>query len=246
MSTTNYSDNYISKLVSQIRGRIKEINPTHPMLKYFKLTREEYEAITAEKNRRVKERNANKKSFNKREFLLLTEELLLSHRFELLYMGLLLASGRRSLEIIAGSFSDSQEKDSILFQGQLKTRDTKRFNTPYSIPLTVDKKLFLNAYSIFTNTTQYKDIRERWEDNELSDSTINLLLKRELTKIFDSNFLLSDFRAIYTTLILKREGYFNDIHGSKEIYPRVAEILGHINDESASQSYRDFKLTNSS
>ena len=35
-TNTSYSDNYISKLVTQIRGRIKEINPTHPMLKYFK------------------------------------------------------------------------------------------------------------------------------------------------------------------------------------------------------------------
>ncbi|QMU99896.1 hypothetical protein F0310_05680, partial (plasmid) [Borrelia sp. A-FGy1] len=216
-TNTNYSDNYISKLVTKIRGKIKEINNSHPMLRYFKLKSYEYEAIAKKKTEKLKERNANKKSFNSREFLILTEELLLSNRFELLYMGLLLASGRRSLELIAGSFSQDnnnrKEYNNILFQGQLKTRDPKRFNTPYSVPLTIDKNLFLSAYSVFVNTSQYKEIRKQWEDKKLSDYAINQLLKRELIKLFDSKFLVSDFRAIYTTIILKREGYFNDSYG---------------------------------
>ncbi|AWG43189.1 hypothetical protein CR532_04450 [Candidatus Borreliella tachyglossi] len=240
-----YTPNYISKIITKVRHKIRELDVAHPMLKYFKLTRDEYKQIAYENSLKTKEKNTYKKSFNKSEFLTLTEELLQSNRFELLYMGLLLASGRRSLEIIAGQFINNHDSDTISFKGQLKTRNIKRFNTPYSIPLTVDKQLFLEAYNKLVDTNQYKDLRDRWEDNELKDTSINTLLRHELAKLFEGEFLLSDFRAIYTAIILKREGYFNDNWGAKEIYPRVAEILGHVDDESASVSYRDFKLTNS-
>ncbi|UGQ16696.1 protelomerase family protein [Borrelia sp. RT5S] len=241
---STYSPHYVKVTITKIRKTFKALNPEHPMLNYFKLSRDEYNQLAQDTISKTKERSIYKKSFNKTEILTLTKELLLSHRFEFLYTGLLLASGRRRMEIIVGSFSDiGKDEEGVLFQGQLKTGDLARFSTPYPIPLTVPKSLFLDAYNTLTSTALYKDLRQRWEDNEFSDAELSNLLKQVLIKLFDSKFTTSDLRAIYTTLILKREGYFNDASGGKEILPRVAEILGHVDDESAAQSYRDFKLT---
>ncbi|WKC58558.1 protelomerase family protein [Borrelia sp. P9F1] len=243
---STYSPHYVKVTITKIRKTIRDFNQEHPILNYFKLSRDEYNQLAQDTLTKTKERNIHKQSFNQTEILTLTKELLLSHRFEFLYLGILLASGRRRLEVIVGSFSDDdQDEYTVLFQGQLKTKDPKRFNTPYPIPLTIPRSLFLNAYNTFTSTALYKDLRERWEDNEFRETEINNMLRNPIAKLFDSKFTTSDFRVIYTAIILKREGYFNDTLGSKEILPRVAEILGHVNDESASQSYRDFKLTRS-
>ncbi|WP_445435744.1 hypothetical protein [Candidatus Borreliella tachyglossi] len=72
----------------------------------------------------------------------------------------------------------------------------------------------------------------------------------EFYKIFKNKFKISDLRAIYTTKILEVEGYFKDRKGEKEIYHRVALILGHKIGEGetigASFNYRDFCITKSS
>ncbi|UGQ17637.1 protelomerase family protein [Borrelia sp. RT1S] len=247
-SNTSYSSGYIKTIISSIRKQIREhISPDHISLKYIKLSKQEYQEINNETMSRVKESNLNKTAINLSEFDKLTNAFLKSNLEEHLALGIALASGRRIKEVFISNIEDISESNVVLFTGQLKTKSIERFYQGYEIPLTVEKELFFDAYNRFKNSSFIHEIKTKWEEDTLSKEYIYSKLMPEFYKIFKNKFKISDFRAIYATKILDMEGYFKDKSGSKEIYHRVASLLGHKLSEGeiigASFNYRDFCIT---
>ncbi|QMU99864.1 hypothetical protein F0310_05495 (plasmid) [Borrelia sp. A-FGy1] len=248
-SNTSYSPIYIKKIITSIRNRIRNsISQDHISLGYIRLSKEEYKDINTQSMKRVKELNLNKKEVNLKEIDRLTLALLKSNCEEHLAYGIALASGRRITEVFISHIEDIKNSNEVMFTGQLKTRDIERFYQGYQIPLTINKEIFFEAYNRFTQSALIRDIKNKWESGIFNPDYVYSRLQLEFYKIFKGKFKISDLRAIYTTNILFKEGYFNDRKGAMEIYPRISKILGHKTDEhdaiGASFNYRDFSITN--
>lgn len=163
-------------------------------------------------------------------------------------LGIALLTGRRIYEVcVTGSFMIVRgQAHHVRFSGQAKTRDAKKANKPYLIPVLIEPKRLVDAVAYlrslrdFTAYLPANDADATPRSRAFHDRTAKTL--REMcTKHFDQlveDCTPHDLRKIYAVIAYD---WFAPVDMSVGRY--VSEILGHNEGDLATvQSYQDFYL----
>lgn len=173
-----------------------------------------------------------------------------------LAVGLAMASGRRSTEIMrTAKFLPGTDENLVLFSGQLKTKNRRLFEdlAPYEIPVIVDRDLFLEGFAVLRSfcRTEYvsyvNNSGERVTEKLLSgpiDNTLkNDAVHTKYTKALNSRislvlgsgeFTFKDSRAIAAQIAFKN---CNPKRLTSKLF--LGEYLGHAKTKNTSYEYYD-------
>jgi integrase len=152
--------------------------------------------------------------------------------------GLLLLTGRRTIEIFRNAEFEILGSRTLRFSGQAKTKDSSQSRDNYEIPVLVDPYTILDALEW---------LRERQPCEGLTSEQVNRRVARNLNNAckvaYEKPGLLEDvtphdLRAAYAEIC------WNYYHGGKTGYNAFfAEILGHSkNDIVTALRYKKFEL----
>jgi hypothetical protein len=134
--------------ITRYRNAIKELDPNHVALQYFKLSYGETRSYKASYKKQIKAEQSNLKPLAADDIIIQAETLLESNSYLALALGLMLLSGRRATEILKTASFEPATEYSVIFSGQLKTKGSENAQTaPYEIPLLTSADRFLAAFS---------------------------------------------------------------------------------------------------
>jgi hypothetical protein len=173
-----------------------------------------------------------------------------------LAIGLAMASGRRSTEIMrTANFLPGTNDNFVLFSGQLKTKNRRLFEDlkPYEIPVIVDRDLFLKGFEVlraFSRTEHVSYVNNSGErvtekllsgpiDNTLKNDAVHTKYTKTLnTRISlvlgSGEFTLKDSRAIAAQVAFNR---FNPNRLTAKLF--LGDYLGHAKAKNTSYEYYD-------
>lgn len=223
--------------ITRYRNAIKELDPDHTALQFLKLGYHEVRSYKAGYRKQIKAEQSNLKPLDADAMILKAEELLQSDSYIALALGLMLLSGRRSTEILKTATFQLATEYSVIFSGQLKTKDSDNAQTqPYEIPLLIEADRFLAA---FNRLRQLKNL------SSLSNDEVNKRCAKGLSEMVKKHFWAlipgvscKDLRAAYATI---SEALYNVETVSADVF--FATVLGHSADDlNTAQSYKDFYL----
>lgn len=229
---------FASKSAPSSRRKIR----LHFAHRYLKKNQDEtpYRAQTIKDNSDVKRRNP--KYFYSHEVIAKAVDLLNSSKYSSLALGLMLLTGRRQSEILKTAKFEVIDSETILFSGQLKTRDCPTAKTdPFPIPVLADSQLICEALA---------RLRSMPEVRELADKPVKSCNGKAATigRACETNFsslikdcIPKDLRAAYAQICLVYRRSDRDRRTDYE--PYFAEILGHATDDlDTSKKYKLFEL----
>lgn len=216
----------------EMRKKKQPADLLHPEIAKLKLTNQEYIEIVQKKKQAVKDKNDNttviKNSENLRKEIL---SGLNSLTYNKLFPALLLATGRRTIEILkTGKFR--KLGDRVLFKGQAKTRKEKSFDIPLLAPMKDVQRGVKNLRRLFP---------EIKEDN-LSNQQVQELVKNRNEELFKT---ISEKYGVKLTPHRLRGLYvafaYKEYSGDASYIGFASRVLGH-DDLETTLHYVDVKL----
>lgn len=204
------ADNLYSEINELSRaGKIE-----HPIIKFLALTPAQAARRKTAIEARLTERKTNKQSYTLGFISNLIDECLVSSNFNELALGVALATGRRSIEVIYRGEFKAKSKNELTFSGQAK-KGKGVIAKSFSIPTLVDTKAVIQAIEALRGTDKYKlmidDISELAEAdrndriNTITARMLNHTAKRKLTPdlaVKDSPVKFKDTRVIALQIAL--------------------------------------------
>ena len=165
-------------------------------------------------------------------------ELLKSESYLCVALGLMLLTGRRATEILKTAVMNVQTDSTVIFAGQLKTKDSENAQTtPYEIPVLTDSQTVIEALAKLRQLRDFSAL-----SNEAVHSRTNKSLNESVKRHFKGlipDIKVASLRSAYACIA--RHFYDPDEVGSVAAY--YAFILGHSKkDVTTAQSYIDFKI----
>ena len=171
-----------------------------------------------------------------------------TYSFSRLALGIALATGRRSIEILKQGKFKKIDNERIEFSGQAKKRGGADYSESFQIYTLVDADLVLNALKNLRNLPEIKALNEYDKFDEIKrNDFINKRCAKTLnttTKaVFkDGDRVFKDSRAIYSRicyeLFFKQDSRWKN--KNEDIFWR--ELLGH-EDTETQRSYKQFKIS---
>ncbi|MCK5896699.1 MAG: hypothetical protein KAG20_07830 [Cocleimonas sp.] len=162
-------------------------------------------------------------------------------------LGLAMATGRRSIEILFTGDFKATGSNTVMFSGQAKKRygtDTEEYQIYTLIP--ADK--FVKAFKSFRNMKVVKDIHEKANKEAPSkrNTFINMRVSKTLNEATrrafdDSKRVYKDSRAIYTRICLDKFFANDKEWKTKDEDEFLKSLLGH-SDYKDQRNYKQFKI----
>jgi len=152
----------VRRLVSEYRNAVFALSPRHPALQYLKIAQADQNAVRdANRERNVRD-NRNLRLIDPDEMIAKALALLEHKAYVDVVAGLLLLTGRRSIEVLkTGTFTKIRgrgAKTMLTFEGQAKTRGADSAQrAPYRIPVLVDPKIILEKIAWLRKTWPFDD-----------------------------------------------------------------------------------------
>lgn len=157
-----------------------------------------------------------------------------------LALGLALATGRRSIEILKTGRIKKVSRYQVEFSGQAKKRGGVDYSQAYHIYTLIDADLVVEAWDELRSLPEVEELQDmdNTEINRRTAKTLNTLTKR----IFDDDDrVFKDSRAIWARLVFEihfaRDKRWRKV--TEDVFWR--EMLGH-EDMDTQRSYRAFKI----
>ena len=144
-------------LYAEIDALSKSGNIEHPIIKYLALTPAQAARRKANISARLTERKTNKQSYTLGFISDLIDTCLDSDNFNELALGVALATGRRSIEVVFRGKFEVKSKNEILFSGQAK-KGKGVISKPFVIPVLVDADRIVKAVERMKATDRYNTI----------------------------------------------------------------------------------------
>jgi hypothetical protein len=214
-------------------------------------TTEQKTALKSSANARVESYHEEQRpvDYNK-TYELMGEMLCSDHVWPALTLGLVLASGRRSAEILCskdGVFKKTNNSHEAEFTSTVKTKNAKT----YKIPLLVDFDIFISALERLRNhprivglMARTNDIQSYDERHKLINGSVQHQLNRFVKNKMGSDCVLKDGRAMFARIAYAE---YCAIEKKAGRLPMVDDLffkrkLGHT-DAETQQNYKRFVLT---
>ncbi|MCW6036798.1 telomere resolvase [Spirulina subsalsa FACHB-351] len=157
-----------------------------------------------------------------------------------LALGLALATGRRSIEVLKTGRIKKVDRHQVEFSGQAKKRGGVDYSQAYHIYTLVDADLVVEAWNELRSLPEVVELQgmDNTEINRRTAKTLNTLAKRVFD---DEERVFKDSRAIWARLVF--EMHFSRDKRWKKVTEDVfwREMLGH-EDMDTQRSYRAFKI----
>ena len=157
-----------------------------------------------------------------------------------LALGLALATGRRSIEVLKTGRIKKVDRYQVEFSGQAKKRGGVDYSQAYHIYTLVDADLVVEAWNELRSLPEVVELQgmDNTEINRRTAKTLNTLAKRVFN---DEERVFKDSRAIWARLVF--EIHFTRDKRWKKVTEDVfwREMLGH-EDMDTQRSYRAFKI----
>jgi hypothetical protein len=204
-------------------------------LKIFNLSIDETKSLNGQYAQKVAHEHRNLRPLKHYEKMIVkASELLEAPSLYDRILGLTFLTGRRSAEIACTALFQPLEKDSVLFEGQLKGKT--RVMDIYKIPVLGEPDALIHA------TKRVREQRPQWVDQPLlfhacGSKELSRRVKRHFSEFMDDP-AVKDLRAAYAEVCYHR-------FGSEKITKSrfFSDILGHGEDDNLTgQSYLDFYL----
>ncbi|BCL84740.1 hypothetical protein ccbrp13_72050 [Ktedonobacteria bacterium brp13] len=197
----------------------------HLALHYMNFTEEEWIRIMGDSQERFQRRLEEQQLLEQPDVLVQqAEALLLGEQWYEIALGLAIATGRRSTEIMKTAKFYPKTLSTITFEGQLKKRDL--LMKPYEIPTLVPADLVLSAWSrlralVDCSTLEHDEVNNRYGSvvRALANERLSGLIPLRSSKEFVTTHLN---RCIYGRLCVY---YFAPSHVPDITY--MATIYGH-------------------
>lgn len=224
---------------TQYRKHLKTLSPELAALclESFKLSAVEFKEFKTAYILSVKKRNYNQtKIVDVDDCILKAEKLIKEKSYYSVILGLCLLTGRRSAEIATSAKFSYIDDETLLFEGQLKTK-TRGEIAPYQIPVLSDTNDIIKALEYIR--TKQPDLIDNPElfHNRCSKA-LSVRVKRHFSDFIDRSPKVKDLRPIYAIIThstLERKGV------SVKTY--ISDILGHGElDQTTGESYTDFYI----
>jgi integrase len=166
----------------------------------------------------------------------IADQLLDSRNVHDLMIGLAFATGRRCIEVAKGAIEPTDQPNSVLFSGQVKTKNKKDTN-PYIIPILLPVDRVLAAWA------KVRTLKPLWAKSSNRDVTnsICLIVNRKTKKYFGlfGLFQFKDLRAVYACICYEKFAKNTTLSETKY----YSTILGHsFNDNFTGLFYAKFKI----
>ena len=247
-----YSDFTVHYMLTRYRNALRAANLADT---YLPLLREPVRKMRANQKRQqadVYERQSHQRPIYDPEALVDHAVTLLdSSSYAVLGLAISLLTGRRDYEVfVTGEFSTArQDPHCVRFTGQAKTRNTKKAQRPYSIPVLTERQKVVDALA---RLRAMRDFSEYLPANSTDDVLPSRVFHERFGKNireactrhfrhFIPNCAPHDLRRVYA--IIAYDWFAPpDMSGNRYI----SEILGHSeHDLGTVQSYHDFYLAES-
>jgi hypothetical protein len=232
-----YATTTIRRSLSRYREAVRErLGDNHPALKYLKPSMADQEAVKEAQLEKTLNDHTNLRPIDCEE---LTDRAvaLLDHRAPLVSASaLMLLTGRRKIEILrTGSFAAAGE-NSLIFDGQAKTRGAESAQTqPYEVPVLAEPQTILDAFARLREGYDLSGLTNEQVHNRTS-KTLNGYVAQFFADDKGTAMMPKDLRAAYATVAWD---WFAPPEISQSAY--FGRILGHSElDLVTSQSYIDF------
>jgi hypothetical protein len=225
------------RALTRYRNAVKEIAPNHIALNFLKLTIDEQLELKQGYKTQLYTDHTNLRPVDPEKLIIKGTELLKADSYLNLSLGLMLVTGRRATEILKTAQMSLATPDTVIFQGQLKTKNSDNAQTqPYEIPTLCDSSLVVEALAKLRTLRDFSDLTPD-QVHSRSNKSLNESIKRQFKGLID-NPSPKDLRACYAQICHE---YFCPRHISQTAY--FAKILGHSEQDLATaQSYQDFYL----
>jgi hypothetical protein len=222
--------------------------PTHIAVKYFSLTRNEVATYADhEKERKdsyLKVFNSDLEVsdnrlviINPNEMVNIAVSLLGSDSAYDIATGLLLLTGRRTVEIWKMGAFEYKQPNLVIFSGQAKTRDSENAKTSYPIFTLCDAHLVCQALGKLRGLKDFSNSTER-EVNSSTSTRLSRVVKRNFNSFilgYDGLLEAKDLRSIYVHIA-------HHLFASHTVITAFAsDILGHVIKATA-DNYMLFRL----
>ena len=213
----------------------------HLAHKYLKKDRQEipYRAQIVKDNSDIRRRHP--RYFYSHEVINKAVELLNSPKYADLTLSLMLLTGRRMAEILQTAKFEVINSDSVMFSGQLKTRDCPTAKTyPFPIPVLADSQLICEALKRLRNMPEVSILADQpVKACNGKATTIGKACETHFSKVI-KDCIPKDLRAAYAQICLV---YKRPDANRTDYEPYFAEILGHATDDlDTSKKYKLFEL----
>lgn len=219
---SDFTQNTRFTKMSRINMIVKRLYPHlyTEVLRFNVPEKSEKKSAIEERNEFNMNRLENRQEFTFNEIMNAIKTLKDSDNYYELVVCILLATGRRSVEVIArGNFEPSELAHHILFSGQTKTGDEKR--DAYDIPVIgITPQILIRLVKKIRNMKNYID-----KSNMFISSRTNGYLNKEIVNVLDKperHVTSETIRCIYAFIAYR-------LYGNPRISEPVycSKILGH-------------------
>lgn len=229
---------------------VRAMKLDHEIMRHLTLSSAQKSTLAEEASEVLEERAVNTVTINY-HWLMETVYELLSARdrlidgeyrayFSYLALGLALATGRRSIEVLKVGRIKKVGQYEVEFSGQAKRRGGVDYSDAYHIYTLVDADLVIEAWEELRSLPEASELQglDNSEVNRRTAKTLNTLAKRILGS---DERVFKDSRAIWARLVF--ELHFSRDQRWKRVTEDVfwREMLGH-EDMDTQRSYRAFKI----
>lgn len=236
--------NTVASVITQYKRTLDSKGyKNHPYQLYFKLPaqlmterKETYRAAVMAENK------ALKPFYNESGYLEMTGKLLKSEKSYIrIMLGLCAATGRRPGEMLTTAKFTKSGKNSVIFSGQLKTKDSEQARDNYEIPTLLPADDVIGALERLRAKKDFSGLPV--PAHKTLAQVVNARTAKqqsEYVKTYYSDFIPNprayNLRAVYALLCVRKH---KPADMTDQAY--MAQILGHSeNDSTTAASYLDF------
>jgi len=214
-------------------------------LKKFVLTKEESKQLKKAESTQVysrhTEKRASKGTISGDDLILKSEELIQSNSYLNVALGLMLLTGRRATEILKTAKFEKIDSNTVLFSGQLKTKDSENAQTkPYAIPVLSDSDLIIASLARLRELRDFSMLTPD-EVHSRCNKSLNENVRRHYGEIVPTPNV-KNLRHLYAAINHSWNYEESDYLKSQfSIQAYIASILGHKKEDLVTaNSYQDF------
>lgn len=207
---------------------VTEFGPSHPALKYMRLSDEEQNARNDADRKRVVKQHHDRRAIDVDAHVSKAKQILQEacegmHAALRVAAALIAVTGRRPIEILlTGTFEAQSDKYALLFSGQAKVKsDDNPHAKPYVIPTLIEAALVLKAFEM---------LRKRYNVQGMTPQQVGNRAWKEVGKYAKADYAdkegepitPSELRAVYATIAY-------EMHAPERYSWNAftAKILGH-------------------
>jgi hypothetical protein len=252
----NLKPNTVMSTISAYRRIIKAWDENHPSLKYFKLPKEVYQERNSAYSKQVDTDSSNLKPFehsNIKPYVERLTSMLSSDSYIAVAMGICGLTGRRPSEVLTTAIFEPAVEckycdHSLIFSGQLKTKNAVTARNYYEIPvLCDDETIVISALARLRKMKDFSSTMIPIEKtlgqcvNSITAKGQSQCVQKYLSEFFPNNKVKPyDLRALYVAIA--KYLYIPKDMADSTFY---SELLGHSeNDKEVFKSYEDFYIEN--